>query len=94
MLVSNNFDSSAQIDINGTWLEIETTYPFKKYVKDTICILFSTGRWNKLNICAFLTVEYLNPENLVFQHLLVKGKIKNPYKNNRLEEINKMRNGV
>ena len=32
--------------------------------------------------------------NLVFQHLPVKKKIKNPYKNKRLEEVDRMRNGV
>ena len=92
--MSYDFDSSAQIDINGTWPKIETTYPFKKYVKESICILFISGRWKELSICAFLSVEYHNPENLVFQHLPVKEKIKNPYKNNRLEKINRMRNGV
>ena len=30
----------------------------------------------------------------MFQHLPVKEKIKNPYKNNRLQEINRMRNGI
>ena len=35
-----------------------------------------------------------NPENLVFRHLPVKEKIENPYKNNRLEETIRMRNGI
>ena len=42
----------------------------------------------------FLTVKFHNPGNLVFQHLPVKEKIKNPYKNNRLEELERLRNGV
>ena len=42
----------------------------------------------------FSTVIYHNPENLVFQHLPVREKINNSYKNNRLEEINRMRNGM
>ena len=54
----------------------------------------NSGRWNELNRCAFLTVKYHNPENLTFQHLPVKERIENPYKNKRLEEINRMRNGV
>ena len=97
LLVSYDFNSlypSAQIDKNKTWPKIKTSYPFKKYMKDSICTLFNTGRWNELNRSAFLTIKYHNPENLIFQHLPVKKKIKNPYKNNRLEEINRMRNGI
>ena len=41
-----------------------------------------------------MTVKYHNPENLVSQPLPVKEKIKNLYKNNRLEEFNEMRNGI
>ena len=97
LLVSYDFNSlypSAQIDKNSTWPKIETAYPFKKYMNDGICTLFNSGRWNELNRSAFLTIKYYNPENLIFQHLPIKEKIKNPYKNNRLEEINRMRNGV
>ena len=63
-------------------------------MSDSICSLFNSGRWDELNRSAFLTIEYHNPENLISQHLPVKEKIKNPYKNNRLEEINRMRNGI
>ena len=97
LLVSYDFNSlypSAQIDKNSTWLKIETAYPFKKYMNNAICTLFNSGRWNELNRSAFLTIKYHNPENLIFQHLPLKEKIKNPYKNNRLEEINRMRNGI
>ena len=41
-----------------------------------------------------MTVKYLNLENLIFQHLPVKEEIENPYKNNRIGEINRKRNGV
>ena len=97
LLVSYDFNSlypSAQIDKNSTWPKIETSYPFKKYMNESICTLFNSGRWNELNRSAFLTIKYHNPENLIFQHLPVKEKIENPYKNNRLEEINRMRNGI
>ena len=97
LLVSYDFNSlypSAQIDKDSIWPKIETAYPFKKYMADAICTLFNSGRWNELNRSAFLTIKYHNPENLIFQHLPVKEKIKNPYKNNRLEEINRMRNGI
>ena len=56
--------------------------------------MFNSRKWNELKRSAFLTVEYHKPANLVFQHLPVKEKIGNPYKNIRLEEINKMRNGI
>ena len=97
LLVSYDFNSlypSAQIDKNSTWPKIETAYPFKKYMSDVVCTLLNSGRWNELNRSAFLTIKYHNPANLVFQHLPIKEKIKNPYKNNRLEEINRMRNGI
>ena len=97
LLVSYDFNSlypSAQIDKNSTWPKIETSYPFKKYMSDAICVLFNSGSWNEINRSAFLTVKYHNPENLIFQHLPIKEKIENPYKINRLEEINRTRNGV
>ena len=97
LLVSYDFNSlypSAQIDKNSTWPKIETAYPFKKYMNDAICTLFNSGKWNELNRSAFLTVKYHNPANLIFQHLPIKEKVENPYKNNRLEEINRMRNGI
>ena len=97
LLVSYDFNSvypSAQIDKNSTWPKIETAYPFKKHKNHSICTLFNTGRWNELNKSASLTVKYHNPENLIFQHLPVKEKVNNPYKNNRLEKINRMRNGI
>ena len=97
LLVSFDFNSlypSAQVDIISTWPKIETSYPFKKFMSDAVCTLFNSGRWNELNRSAFLTVKYHNPENLIFRHLLLKEKSENPYKNNRLEEINRMRNGV
>ena len=97
LLVSYDFNSlypSAQIDKNSTWPKIETAYPFKKHMNDAVCYLFNSGKWNQINRSAFLTVKYHNPENLIFQHLPIKEKIKNPYKNIRFEEINRMRNGI
>ena len=97
LLVSYDFNSlypSAQIDKSSYWPKIEASYPFKKYMNESICTLFNSGRWNELNRSAFLTIKYHNPENLIFQHLPIKEKIEKPYKNNRLEEINRMRNGI
>ena len=89
----NRLYASAQIEESSTWPKIETAYPFTIYMSDAVCSLFSSGRWSELNRCNFLTVNYHNPENLVFQHLPVQEKIKHPYKNHRLEEFNGMRNG-
>ena len=61
---------------------------------ESICTLFNSGRWNELNRSAFLIIKYHNPENLILQHLPIKEKVNNPYMNNRLEEINRMRNGI
>ena len=87
---SNSLYPSAQIDIISIWPKIETAYPFNNYMSDAVCSLFNSGRWNELNRCAFLTVKYHNPENLVenlvFQQLPVKQRIKNLYKNNILQE--------
>ena len=97
LLVSYDFNSlypSAQIDKNSTWPKIETAYLFKKYMNDAVCYLFNSGKWNQLNRCAFLTVKHHNPDNLIFQHIPINENIKNPYKKNRLEEINRMRNGI
>ena len=63
-------------------------------MSDAVGSLFNSLRWNELKRSSFLTVKDHNPENLIFQHLPVKEKVENPYKNNRLEEINSMRNGI
>ena len=78
MSVSYDFNrlySSSQIDIKSTWPKIETDCPFEKYISHAVCGLFINGRWNDLNRCAFLTVKYHNPENLVLQHLPVEEKV-------------------
>ena len=83
LLVSYDLNSlypNAQIDINSTWPKIETAYLFKKCMSDAVCSLFNSGRWNELNRCAFLTVKYHNPENLVFQHVPLKEIINNSCK--------------
>ena len=42
----------------------------------------------------FLTKNYHNPESRIFQQIPMNEKFNNPYENNRLEEINRSRNGV
>ena len=90
----NSFYPSAQIDINRTWPKIKTIYPFRKCMSDAVCSLFNSGRWNELNRCGFSTVKYHIPEKLIFQRLPVREKSNNPYKNNRFEEIIRMRYSI
>ena len=63
-------------------------------MNESICNLLNSGRCKELKRSASSTVKYHNPEISVFQHLPVKEKIKNPYKNNSLEEKNRIRNGI
>ena len=63
-------------------------------MSDAICSLLNSIKWSQLNRSAILTVKCHNLENLIFQLLEVKEKIKNPYKNKRLEEIKRMRNVI
>ena len=75
------------------WPAIDTAYPFKQYMNDAVCALFNNGRWNEFSRSAFLLMKYHNPENPIFQHIPIKEKISGSYKINRLEEINRSRNG-
>ena len=97
MLASNGFiklHPSALIDMKQTWPKKQITYPLTKNMSDANRSLFNCGRWNELKRFAFLTVKHHNPENLVFEHLSTKEKTRSPYKNDRLEEIKRMRIGI
>ena len=63
-------------------------------MNESVCSFFNSGRWNELNRCAFLTVKHHKLENLVIQHFPVKEKIIDPYRNYRLDEINRMRYSI
>ena len=63
-------------------------------MSDAVCSLNISGRWDELSRCAFLNLNYHNPENLVFQHLPVKDRINISFKNQRLERIKRTRNGI
>ena len=45
-------------------------------MSDAVCSLFNSGKENELKRCAFLTVKYHNPKNLVFQNLHVKRRLR------------------
>ena len=46
-------------------------------MKESISSLFTSGRWNALSRCSFLTVNYHNPGKLIFEHLRIKEKNNN-----------------
>ena len=75
----NSFYPSAQADKDSTWPATETAYPFRKYMGDTVCEIFNSGRWNDLNRSASI-IKYDNPKNIIFQHVLIREKTNNPYK--------------
>ena len=63
-------------------------------MKKSIRSSFNSGRWTELIRSAFLTLKNHNRENLVFQHLPVKGNLITRMKTNRTEEVNRMRIGI
>ena len=93
LLVSYDYNSlypSAQADINGSWMNIETAYPFQKYMSDAVCTSFNSSL-NELNRSAFLTLMCHNPENPLPARSN-KRKINKLFKIIRLEALNRMRN--
>ena len=65
-MILNSLYPSAQLDINSTWIKIETTYSFKKDKNQSICCLFNSLRWKELKRSAFLTAKYHNPKLFIF----------------------------
>ena len=90
----NSFYPSAQADKNSTWPAMETSYPFKKYMDDALRQLFNSKKWDELNKYASTTIKYHNLESVYLQHIPKKENIKNPYENNRLQEINRSPNCI
>ena len=79
LLVSYDFNSlypSAQIDIKSTWPQIETVYPFKKYMSNTVCSLFNSGWWNELNRSTFFYCKMSQFWELSFSTSPNKRKLK------------------
>ena len=71
----NSLYPSAEADGKSTWPAIETVYLFKKHVNDAVCEILIGGRWDELSLSAFFSIKYHKPENLIFQHLLVREKL-------------------
>ena len=78
---------SAMWDKNSVYPKIETGFAFKPPMNKTYVEAFNIQTFNQNgDESAFLRLKYYNPPNLVFQHLPVKGKVKNV-------EVSRMRNG-
>ena len=54
---SKSLYSSAEADEISEWPAIGTAYAFKKYIRDAVCEIFISGRWDESNRSAFLTVK-------------------------------------
>ena len=76
----------------STWRAIETAKAINQEDSDVFCEFFNSGQWASLNKTGFFKVKYHNPENLILQHMAVKGDVYNETKDNH-ESINRFRNG-
>ena len=97
LLVSYDFNClypMAQADRDTRWPAIDTSYPLTRSMSEAACELFNSGRWVELKRSAFLTVNYHNLGSITFQLIPMKEKINNPFKNIRLEEVTRCRNGI
>ena len=76
----------------STWPAIETAKAINPEDSEVYCKLFNTGEWASLNKTGFFKVKYYNPENLILQHMAVKGDVYNETEN-KSENVNRFRNG-
>ena len=68
-------------------LKIEVRFAFKPHMNDVYVEAFNNQTFNRDgDESATLRIKYYNSPDLIFQHLPVKGKVKNI-------EVNRMRNG-
>ena len=78
---------SAMYQNNSVFPKIETGFAFKPHMNDVYVEAFNNQSFNQDgDESAVLTIKYLNPPDLIFQHLPVKEKVKKL-------EVNRMRNG-
>ena len=78
---------SAMWDQNSVYPKIETGFAFKPHMNNVYVEAFNNQTFNQDGEeSAILRINYYNPPNLIFQHLLVKEKVKNV-------KVNRMRNG-
>ena len=76
----------------SNWPAIETAKAINPEDSEVYCELFNTGEWTSLNKIRFFKVKYLNPVNLVLQHMVVKEDVYNETKN-KCRCVNRFRKG-
>ena len=77
---------------DSKWPKIEFAKAIDVEDSDCLCELFNNGEWKNLNKTGFFKVSYYNRQEIIFQHMTVKGNVFNARKN-RYEQINRFRNG-
>ena len=78
---------SAMWDEKSVYPKIETGFAFKPHMNDVYVEAFNNQSFNEDgDESAILTIKYHNPQDLIFQHLPVKEKVKKI-------EVNRMRKG-
>ena len=78
---------SAMWDENSVYLKLKTGFVSKPHKNNVYVEAFNNQTFNQDgDESAILRIKYYNPRNLIFQHLPVKGKVKNV-------EVKRMRNG-
>ena len=78
---------SAMWDKNSVYPKRETGFAFKPRMNDVYVEAFNNQTFNEDgDESAILTIKYCNPPDLIFQHILVKEKVKKI-------EVNRKRNG-
>ena len=78
---------SAMWDEKSVFPKIESGFAFKPQMNDVYVEAFNNQTFNQDgNESATLKIKYYNPPDLIFQHLPVKGKVKNI-------KVNRMQNG-
>ena len=78
---------SAMWDENSVFLKKQTGFAFQPHMTDVYVEAFNIQSVNKNgNESAILKTKYYNPPNPIFQHLPVRGKVKNI-------EVDRMRSG-
>ena len=74
---ATSFYLSAIWDKSSVFPKIKTGFAFKPHMNDVYLETFNNQSFNKdSNEAAILKIKFSNPPNLLFQHLLVKEKIK------------------
>ena len=76
--VATSLNFSAMWDEKSVYPKIESRFAFKPHMKDVYTEGFNNQTFNRVgDESAILRIKHYNPPDLIFQHLPVKGKVKN-----------------